>query len=88
MADLTSALLMLLPVAAASGWYAAHRSSKRGNSTSSREFNIEYFKGLNYLLNEQQDKAIEVFLHMAELDKDTCFDVVVRLTAPFVFIKT
>src|SRR3546814_8565409 len=26
---------------------------------------------LNYLLNEQPDKAIELFLHIAELDKDT-----------------
>ena len=30
-----------------------------------------YFRGLNYLLNEQPDKAIELFLHIAELDKDT-----------------
>lgn len=34
-------------------------------------FNSDYFKGLNYLLNEQEDKAIEVFLRMAEIDKDT-----------------
>ncbi len=30
-----------------------------------------YFRGLNYLLNEQPDKAIELFLHIAELDKET-----------------
>src|SRR3546814_17112481 len=30
-----------------------------------------YFRGLNYLLNEQPDKAIELFLHIPELDKDT-----------------
>ena len=30
-----------------------------------------YFRGLNYLLNEQQDKAIEIFLQIAEVDKDT-----------------
>ena len=29
-----------------------------------------YFRGLNYLLNEQQDKAIEVFLKLAESDKN------------------
>jgi len=58
-------------VAAASGWYAAHRSTKRSGGPVSSEFNTEYFKGLNYLLNEQQDKAIEVFLRMAEVDKDT-----------------
>jgi lipopolysaccharide biosynthesis regulator YciM len=70
-ADLSSALLLLLPAAAASGWYAAYRSNKRSGTQSGSQFNSEYFKGLNYLLNEQQDKAIEVFLHMAEIDKDT-----------------
>src|SRR5690606_26434476 len=30
-----------------------------------------YFRGLNYLLNEQPDKAIEVFLQIAEVDKQT-----------------
>ena len=71
MVDLNTAFLLLLPVAAASGWYAAHRSVKRSGKPTSSEFNTEYFKGLNYLLNEQQDKAIEVFLRMAEVDKDT-----------------
>jgi tetratricopeptide (TPR) repeat protein len=28
-----------------------------------------YFRGLNYLLSEQPDKAIELFLHIAELDR-------------------
>ncbi|MCW8965002.1 MAG: lipopolysaccharide assembly protein LapB [Gammaproteobacteria bacterium] len=71
MTDLNSIFLLLLPVAAASGWYAAHRSAKRSGGSVSSQFNTEYFKGLNYLLNEQQDKAIEVFLRMAEVDKDT-----------------
>ena len=30
-----------------------------------------YFRGLNFLLNEQPDKAIEVFLQIAEVDKHT-----------------
>ncbi len=71
MADLSTAFLLLLPVAAASGWYAASRTNRRPGKNSASEFNTEYFKGLNYLLNEQQDKAIEVFLRMAEVDKDT-----------------
>jgi len=70
MADLNLALFLLLPVAAASGWYAATRSRGSRNG-GQNEFSSEYFKGLNYLLNEQQDKAIEVFLRMAEVDKDT-----------------
>ena len=31
----------------------------------------EYIKGLNYLLNEQQDKAIDVFIRMLEVNSDT-----------------
>lgn len=30
-----------------------------------------YLQGLNYLLNEQQDKAIEVFTRLVEVDSDT-----------------
>ena len=35
------------------------------------DFSEEYFKGLNYLLNEQPDKAIEIFIHMVEADSET-----------------
>lgn len=65
-------LLLLLPVAAASGWYAARRepASVRGDQS---EFNLPsaYFKGLNFLLNEQPDKAIEVFIKVLEVDSET-----------------
>ena len=33
--------------------------------------NQEYFKGLNYLLNEQPDQAIEVFIKALEVDSET-----------------
>lgn len=33
--------------------------------------NKEYFKGLNFLLNEQPDKAIEVFIKALEVDSET-----------------
>ncbi len=62
-------LWLLLPVAAASGWWFGRRaSSVRGYPRAG--YSPEYFKGLNYLLNEQQDKALEVFLRMAEVDGD------------------
>lgn len=35
------------------------------------QFATTYFRGLNYLLNEEPDKAIEVFLKIAEVDRDT-----------------
>jgi len=71
MPDLNPVLFLLLPVAAVSGWYAATLSRRRSRDAGQSEFSTEYFKGLNYLLNEQQDKAIEVFLRMAEVDRDT-----------------
>jgi lipopolysaccharide assembly protein B len=63
-------LWLLLPVAAASGWFMARRSATRGTQRGG-ELSSEYFKGLNYLLNEQPDEAIEVFIRMLEVDSDT-----------------
>lgn len=63
-------LLLLLPVAAASGWWVARRSdARRGASGSAAD--PSFFRGLNYLLNEQPDKAIDVFLKLAEVDGET-----------------
>ncbi|RMG28013.1 MAG: lipopolysaccharide assembly protein LapB, partial [Gammaproteobacteria bacterium] len=66
-------LWLLLPVAAASGWWAARRAGSRPSGTSPPcpDINSEYFRGLNYLLDEQPDKAIEVFIRMVEVDNET-----------------
>lgn len=64
-------LLLLLPVAAASGWWAARSDVLRRGVRSDFNLSSHYFKGLNYLLNEQPDKAIEVFIRVLEVDKDT-----------------
>jgi lipopolysaccharide biosynthesis regulator YciM len=64
-------LIILLPLAAASGWYAASRAARKESAKSEREANPVYFQGLNYLLNEEPDKAIDVFLEMLEVDADT-----------------
>lgn len=61
---------MLLPVAAASGWYFSSRHYKNKQNTSKLEHR-GYFKGLNYLLNEQPDKAIDVFVDLLEVDDET-----------------
>jgi lipopolysaccharide biosynthesis regulator YciM len=63
-------LWLLLPVAAASGWAFAKREIKHNNGKAP-ELSSDYFKGLNYLLNEQPDKAIECFVRMLEVDSDT-----------------
>ena len=61
---------LLLPLAAASGWYLASRGGahRRGEPPT---LSKDYFKGLNYLLNEQPDKAIDVFIAMLEVESDT-----------------
>ncbi|MEO7014756.1 MAG: lipopolysaccharide assembly protein LapB [Dokdonella sp.] len=64
-------LFLLLPLAALSGWYVARRGSERTSGARVSELSSNYFRGLNYLLNEQQDKAIEVFLKLAEYNRDT-----------------
>ena len=62
-------LLLLLPLAAASGWWMA--SKDREESTPNRDGVPEaFFKGLNLLLNEQPDKALSVFLEVENLDQD------------------
>ncbi len=64
-------LFLLLPVAAASGWYIGRRASERQRGAQVSRLSTTYFRGLNFLLNEQPDKAIEVFLEIAEVDKGT-----------------
>ncbi len=60
-------LWLLLPVAAASGWYAARSSEGRVR----RRLAPDYFRGLHYLLNDQPDRAIEVFIKVLEIDEET-----------------
>jgi lipopolysaccharide assembly protein B len=63
-------LLIGLPVAFALGWLASRldlRQLKRERDDSPRT----YFKGLNLLLNEQQDQAIDAFIEAVQNDPDT-----------------
>ncbi len=63
---------LLLPLAALSGWYAAIASARKRATTASRTLlSPDYFRGVNYLLNEQPDKAIEVFTKALEVDSET-----------------
>lgn len=64
-------LILLLPVAIYFGWWLARTLEKRSSSKRNQLFSNQYFQGLNYLLNEQPDKAIQVFLELAEVNKDT-----------------
>lgn len=64
-------LAFLLPLAALSGWILARRQTRTAKSNSGGALSSEYFSGLNFLLNEQPDKAIDVFIKMLEVNTDT-----------------
>lgn len=58
-------ILLLLPVAAASGWYAALRHYRRKHLTNHPQtLRQVYVRGLNYLLSEKTDQAIDTFAHL------------------------
>ncbi len=65
-------VFLLLPVAAASGWFAAKRYTQNQHAQqeviTTRKDN--YIQGFNYLLNDQSDKALDVFNKIVELDSN------------------
>lgn len=75
-------LWLLLPVAAATGWWSGLRQAHRSAATKDNGFRGEYLKGLNYLLDEQPDKALELFVRMVEVDSET-FDTHLLLGSLF-----
>ena len=62
--------LLLIPVFFGLGWAAA-RVDIRQVVHESRALPRSYFTGLNFLLNEQPDKAIDSFLEVAKVDSQT-----------------
>jgi lipopolysaccharide biosynthesis regulator YciM len=61
-------VLALLPLAAMSGFLMG-RKQRKGKDSDSLSSN--YIKGLNYLLNEQPDKAVDAFIDLLKVDTDT-----------------
>jgi lipopolysaccharide biosynthesis regulator YciM len=62
--------LLGIPVFFGLGWIAARVDIKQLLSES-RSLPSGYFKGLNFLLNEQPDKAIDAFIEIVKLDPET-----------------
>lgn len=63
-------ILLGLPIAFILGW-AASRLDLRQLRMDNRQAPKAYFKGLNFLLNEQQDQAIDAFIEAVQNDPDT-----------------
>jgi lipopolysaccharide biosynthesis regulator YciM len=62
--------LLGIPLFFALGWIAARVDIKQ-LLAESRSLPTSYFKGLNFLLNEQPDKAIDAFIEIVKLDPET-----------------
>lgn len=71
-----SLLFLLLPVAALSGWYAGNKQRAENLSHKKKKsinnfFHSNYLIGLDHLVNDNQDKALDVFIKMLEVNDDT-----------------
>jgi lipopolysaccharide biosynthesis regulator YciM len=61
-------VFLLLPVAAYSGWVAGKRHLRAQHKL---PLSRDYYRGLNYLLNEQPDKAMDAFTKMLDVSPDS-----------------
>lgn len=68
--DFESWWLIVIPIVFGLGWFAS-RYDLRQMLSESRYLPDSYFKGLNFLLNEDHDKAIDAFVEVAKLDTET-----------------
>lgn len=68
MFDTFGLTLMLLPLAAALGWYL--RSRVRPPETQPPG-QAEYLQGVQFLVNDETDKAMDVFIRLLDVDNDT-----------------
>ncbi|QIZ76607.1 lipopolysaccharide assembly protein LapB [Ferrimonas lipolytica] len=64
-------LFLLLPIAAAYGWYMGKRSNRITQQRSSDNLTKNYFEGLNFLLSDQPDKAVDRFIELLQVDSHT-----------------
>jgi lipopolysaccharide assembly protein B len=63
--------ILLLPVAWLFGMLHGRKKVNRQQSSNDTALSKTYFTGLNYLLNEESDKAIDTFVSMLEVDSET-----------------
>lgn len=61
-------LFLLLPIAAAYGWYMGRRSAQQNQQQHADRLSRDYVAGVNFLLSDQQDKAVDLFLDMLKED--------------------
>ncbi|NVD07071.1 lipopolysaccharide assembly protein LapB [Vibrio sp. JPW-9-11-11] len=64
-------LFLLLPIAAAYGWYMGNRSAQQDKQKQSHQISRQYVTGLNLLLSDQSDKAVDHFIELLQVDNET-----------------
>lgn len=64
-------LFLLLPIAAAYGWYMGNRSAQQDKQNYSHKISRQYVTGLNLLLSDQSDQAVDHFIELLQVDDDT-----------------
>ncbi|QDF67137.1 lipopolysaccharide assembly protein LapB [Shewanella sp. SNU WT4] len=64
-------LFLLLPIAAAYGWYMGQRNLRQKEQQQNKKLSHDYFTGLNFLLSNESDKAVDLFISMLDVDDDT-----------------
>jgi len=70
MNELTAFLLLALTISAVL-WVSLYLKDKRRHEKLMGHLNHRYFQGLNYLLNDESDRAIDVFIKLAETSDET-----------------
>src|SRR5580698_6864367 len=66
-----SLCILLVVAALVSAWYLGYHTKQKSNKSQKLNLPRDYLVGLNFLLNEEPDKAVDVFIKMLEVDSDT-----------------
>lgn len=64
-------LFLLLPVAAGYGYMMGRNSVRQAQRKQSSILSRHYYRGLNFLLSDQPDRAVDTLMKMINLDSDT-----------------
>jgi lipopolysaccharide biosynthesis regulator YciM len=68
---MSGTFIILVFFSLAAAWYLGYQARHKHFTQQKRNLPRDYLVGLNFLLNEEPDKAVDVFIKMLEVDSDT-----------------
>src|SRR3990167_5873799 len=68
---MTTLWVFLILIALGTAWYMGYRARPMDDAPRKLDLHRDYLVGLNFLLNEETDKAVDIFIKMLEVDSDT-----------------